>query len=233
MPTPPLPLRVNAPSRAPLFVAAMAAFALVMVAIAVRTGSGLVQWDTAIGMWFATNSSSLGTRAMTIVSLLNNEIAIGVYGMALAWWLFATRRYFWSLVAFCAIPSGMLLNFAIKHVFTRPRPSFGLVQQTFSGYSFPSGHTSGAMLVYGVLICALLSGTPTPTRRLAAAACAAMILLVGFSRVYLGAHYFSDVIAAGLEGICWLALVIAWRGSRTRAHQAARPRLGATLMNWR
>ncbi|WP_213953099.1 phosphatase PAP2 family protein [Variovorax sp. dw_954] len=211
----------------------MAALAFAVVAVAIRKGSALVQWDTAIGMWFAANSSAIGTRVMTIVSLLNNEIAMLGYAVALAYWLFVTRRYFWSLVAFWAIPSGMAVNFAVKHVFMRARPSFGLAQQALGTYSFPSGHTEGAMLCYGVLICALLSGTPTPARRLAAAACAAMIILVGFSRVYLGAHYFSDVVGAALEGICWLALVVAWRDARTRAHRAARPRLGAALMNGR
>jgi undecaprenyl-diphosphatase len=187
-----------------------------VVATAVVTGSAVVQWDIAIATWFSTHDSAVATWTLRAVSVLHNEGAVALYGLALAYWLFVRRNRFWSMVALCAIPSGMLLNFAVKHMFMRPRPSFELAHQAISSYSFPSGHTEGVTLFYGVVVCALLSGTPTAARRLAAAACVAMVFLVAFSRVYLGAHYPSDVTAAMLEGIAWLGLVIAWRSIRER-----------------
>jgi len=172
-------------------------------------------------MWFATNDSPVWFRVIQAVSVLHTEIAVTLYGVALAYLLFVKREGFWSLVALCAIPSGMLVNFAIKHVFMRPRPPIAAAHQPLSTYSFPSGHTLGTTLFYGVVVCVLLSGNPGPARRVAAAGCAAMVVLVAFSRVYLGAHYPGDVVGAILEGIAWLSVVIAWRHARERSRRPA------------
>ena len=61
------------------------------------TASAVVRWDAAISMWFATNDSPVWFRVMQAVSVLHTEIAVTLYGVALAYLLFVKREGFWSL----------------------------------------------------------------------------------------------------------------------------------------
>lgn len=104
------------------------------------------------------------------------------------------------------VPGGMLLNVALKALIQRARPSM----HAFSvghDYGFPSGHTIAATLIAGYLLCEVWRLTPRPAWRLGATVAAmAAVAVVACSRVYLGAHHPSDVLAAMLAGVCWLCL---------------------------
>lgn len=103
-----------------------------------------------------------------------------------------------------AVPAGMLLNMALKTVFERARPSWAIGQLPLSA-SFPSGHVAEATVFYGSLA---IEAARRETRRLwrawCVAAAAAMIVLVAFSRIVVGAHFLSDCIAALAESGLWL-----------------------------
>jgi undecaprenyl-diphosphatase len=90
-------------------------------------------------------------------------------------------------------------------VFVRQRPHFVDPLLTLTTYSFPSGHTLMATVFYGTLCVLIASHVRWRWRALAIAVTSFMILLVGVSRIYLGAHYLSDVLAAIAEGLAWLA----------------------------
>ena len=101
----------------------------------------------------------------------------------------------------------MLLNVLIKHVFGRARPSFSEPFLVLTSYSFPSGHVVGTTLFYGVLAAFLVSKINAWTwRALVVLLAFVMVALVALSRVYLGVHYLSDVLAAFAEGVAWLAI---------------------------
>ena len=103
----------------------------------------------------------------------------------------------------------MALDFLLKIVFHRQRPSFTDSFLIFTGYSFPSGHTMAATLLYGLLAVFAVVALKAWRWRVAAVLGAfVMVLLVGFSRVYLGAHYLSDVLGAAAAGLTWLALAL-------------------------
>jgi undecaprenyl-diphosphatase len=103
----------------------------------------------------------------------------------------------------------MLLNVALKHVFQRARPSFDDPLLSLLTYSFPSGHTAAATVFYGLLACYLVRRAHAwRARVLIVLAAVAMVVLVALSRMYLGAHYLSDVLAAAAEGAAWLAICI-------------------------
>jgi membrane-associated phospholipid phosphatase len=76
-------------------------------------------------------------------------------------------------------------------------------------YGFPSGHTMIATLLYGLLAVLLVRTLRSaPWRRVVVGVAGAVILLVGISRMYLGAHYLSDILAAMAAGVAWLALCL-------------------------
>ena len=105
------------------------------------------------------------------------------------------RRWYGLLALALVVPGGLLLNLLLKMAFARGRPDWGDVD--LIGYSFPSGHTMTAALFYGLLGVFFVFGVKSWWWRAIAAAIAfTIICAVGFSRIYLGAHYFSDVVAA-------------------------------------
>ena len=105
------------------------------------------------------------------------------------------------------IPGGLLLCEGVKLLVHRHRPYVVGPFVDWSGYSFPSGHTTGATLLYGLLALTMLRFCKHWSHHLLTI-CAAltMIAIVGFSRIALGAHYLSDVLAAMVFGTIWLIL---------------------------
>lgn len=102
---------------------------------------------------------------------------------------------------------GSLLNILLKHFFHRQRPVLENPLVTLSSYGFPSGHTMGSTLLYGCLALIATRHSKKPWSRAAIYALAIVwISLIGLSRIYLGAHYLSDVVAAIAIGSAWLAL---------------------------
>lgn len=92
------------------------------------------------------------------------------------------------------------VNQAVKFLVARERPTI-LVLDAESGFSFPSGHSMAALVFYGLLFYFILRYLRRKSRRvLLCFACVAMILLVGISRIYLGVHFFSDVLGGFLLG---------------------------------
>jgi membrane-associated phospholipid phosphatase len=132
---------------------------------------------------------------------------------------FAWKRWWPSLVTLIvAVPGGMLLNEWVKILVHRQRPFLDGPFVDWSGYSFASGHTIGATLLYGQLLLFIL---PSPKARhwrlLSVFSAVSLIALVGFSRIALGAHFLTDVLAAIFFGIIWLAFCLfATKPMRTR-----------------
>ena len=124
---------------------------------------------------------------------------------------FAWKRWWPSLVTLIiAVPGGMLLNEWLKVLVHRQRPFVDGPFVDWSGYSFASGHTIGATLLYGQLLLFVLPALKTRHWRVLCIFSAAfLVLLVGFSRIALGAHFLTDVLAAIIFGIIWLMLCMA------------------------
>jgi membrane-associated phospholipid phosphatase len=134
-------------------------------------------------------------------------IGIVVFALVL---FFAWKRWWPSLATLViAVPGGMLLNEWIKILVHRQRPFLDGPFVDWSGYSFASGHTIGATLLYGQLLLFILPALKARRWRLLSILSAiSLVALVGFSRVALGAHFLTDVLAAILFGIIWLALCV-------------------------
>jgi membrane-associated phospholipid phosphatase len=125
--------------------------------------------------------------------------------------LFLIWKRWWSSVVtlVVAVPGGMLLNEWVKVLVHRQRPFIDGPFVDWSGYSFASGHTIGATLLYGQLLLLVLPALKARQWRLLSIFSAiSMVALVGFSRIALGAHFLTDVLAGILFGIIWLALCL-------------------------
>lgn len=112
------------------------------------------------------------------------------------------------LAAFVVVTSltGALLNYTLKALVGRPRPSFPDPVSVVSGPSFPSGHAMNSAIVFGAVAVALLALTARRSRAtVAAALTTGLVIAIGFTRVALGVHYLSDVVAGWLLGLAWLA----------------------------
>jgi membrane-associated phospholipid phosphatase len=134
-------------------------------------------------------------------------IGIVVFGLVL---FFAWKRWWPSLVTLIvAVPGGMLLNEWVKVLVHRPRPFLDGPFVDWSGYSFASGHTIGATLLYGQLLLFIVPALKARHWRLLSIFSAvSLVALVGFSRIALGAHFLTDVLAAIVFGVLWLVFCL-------------------------
>jgi undecaprenyl-diphosphatase len=165
--------------------------------------------DTRVAHWFNTHAFEPMTSFMLGVSLMHSVAGMTVLVLLLAIYLWRIQARYWVLALVLSVPGGMLLNVMFKYIFQRSRPVFDEPLVTLMTYSFPSGHTAAATLFYGLLASYLVIARPHWNVRLGTAAfCTIMVLLVALSRVYLGAHYVSDVLAAMAESVAWLAICI-------------------------
>lgn len=175
----------------------------------VMTADRLTVIDTEVAAWLHARHTPLLVSTMRIISSLHSTVVISVMTSLVAVRVWRMKRWDWLLALVLTVPGGMLLNVALKIVFHRPRPVFNDPLLTLSSYSFPSGHTMAATSFYGVLSWLAIRGIKTWYWRVMAMSGAAfMVLLVAFSRIYLGAHYLSDVLGALCEGLAWLAICL-------------------------
>jgi membrane-associated phospholipid phosphatase len=175
----------------------------------VLTGDPLTIVDQYIAQWFHDHATALVTQCMLVVSNLHGVVAISVYTALLALTLLWKRDWSWLLCLGVAVPGGMLLNELMKYAFHRDRPNLDHPLVSLSSYSFPSGHVAATALLYGVLAAMLISKVNDwRWRVLITFAAITLVVLVALSRLYLGVHYLSDVLAAFAEAVAWLSLCL-------------------------
>jgi membrane-associated phospholipid phosphatase len=149
------------------------------------------------------------TTVMLVITHTHSTIGGILISSAIVAWFLRNRLKSWALAFSLSVGGGMLLNVSLKNLFQRARPTFDNPILTFTSYGFPSGHTMLATTLYGALCVFIISRVRSWFGRLLAFLVAAFLIgLVGFSRIYLGAHYLSDVLAAMVEGLAWLALCL-------------------------
>lgn len=141
--------------------------------------------------------STIG-HPFTTISVL---ICIGIYSLAV--------QNIRLIVSTCAMGGVFILNSVFKIIIGRERRSNDYVESmVLDTFSFPSGHTAGSTLAFGLLAYVLFHILPQPFGIISCILLGIIVVGVGVSRIYLGAHYPTDVAAGWLLGLLGLAVVI-------------------------
>jgi undecaprenyl-diphosphatase len=164
-------------------------------------------FDQVVREWVHAYSSPGVTRVMNGISLLGYNVLIIELVIVLA--VFAKLRWrraaLWLIVT---MTGSLVLDLTLKYIYHRTRPTayFGMAPHS---YSFPSGHALCSFCFYGVLAGLLSARTkPLAWRLLIWFTAAALVIAIGLSRIYLGAHYPSDVVAGYLAATVWVGTII-------------------------
>ena len=184
----------------------------------VETADHITVVDLQWANWLHAHATPTLTHVMLAVSTLHDMLSMSILTLVLAIFLKWRREREWLLGLVLVVPGGILLNTLFKFVFARARPHFIDPIVTLTSFSFPSGHVAGSTLFYGFVAALLINHTHSRVRQIAVVVGALlMVTLVAASRMYLGAHFFSDVLAAFFESVAWLGIcligihLIRWR----------------------
>ena len=177
--------------------------------VALAMANPLAGPDHEVAGWFHAHLTCTFVSVLHAFTEFGSGEWIGIVMFALVLF-FAWKRWWPSLVTLIiAVPGGMLLNEWVKVLVHRHRPFVDGPFVDWSGYSFASGHTIGATLLYGQLLLFVLPALKARHwRMLSIFSAALLVALVGFSRIALGAHFLTDVLAAIIFGVAWLMLCL-------------------------
>lgn len=186
-------------------------------------------FDRAILLAFRTTpsdprgSADVEAAVMHLSALGSGAVTALVTVIAVAYLALAQRRRYALLVLACAVGTELWMSL-LKALYSRPRPTVVTALDPPGGLSFPSGHSMISASLY--LTLALLIARAMPHRRLrifVVAVGAGLALLIGLSRIYLGVHYPTDVVAGWTVGLAWAlicGLVARWLGGRGQVEAA-------------
>jgi undecaprenyl-diphosphatase len=157
--------------------------------------------------------------AMKVLSTIGSATVYLVVFAALAAWLAWRGRVRLALFVVVAMAGGSLLNGLVKLAVHRARPVLPDPVAHANGLSFPSGHAQSAMVAACVLLLLFLPALRGAARVAAVGVAAAAVLAIGFSRVALGVHFASDVVAGYALGAAWVAALTAVFSAWRREHR--------------
>jgi len=200
--------------------AAFTAFALFAGVSAAIYSGGLVDIDrdVLLALRAAENpAEALGPRWLAIgardVTALGSTAVLTLATFVALAYLTLERRWGGFALVFVAVIGGTLVNNALKALVQRARPNFVAEIVETSTYSFPSGHAFMSAVTFLILGALIARARPDPLgKAFVFAVAVALTLLVGVSRVYLGMHWPSDVLAGWCAGAGWA--ILCWAGAQ-------------------
>jgi len=172
-------------------------------------GNPVAGVDHGVALWFHAHLTPRFVTLLRGITEFGSSEWIALV-LALSVLFFIFKRWWPSLITLVvAVPGGMLLNEAVKLLVHRHRPFDDGWFVDWSGYSFASGHSIGATLLYGQIALFLIPVIKSRRGRVCLFAAAGVVVaLVGFSRIALGAHYLTDVLGGVFFGMMWLTLCL-------------------------
>ena len=191
----------------------------------VTHGDPITTIDVRFSNWLHTHGTSGLTTFMLLITNLHSTLGISLITALVSVYLWRRRLRNWVFTLLLTVYSGVVLNVLLKSIFQRARPHFADPILTLNSLSFPSGHTMAATVFYGTVCAIVIAHVRSWSARVFSIVVALLLVaLVGFSRIYLGVHYLSDVLGAMAEGAAWLALCLTatetWRRGMGRKQSA-------------
>ncbi|PQZ86706.1 phosphatidic acid phosphatase [Arthrobacter sp. MYb227] len=179
--------------------------------ISVRMDSGLASWDAPTLDWMVAHRSPAATNIAWLFSTLGDTLWMSIIALiAIALLSWKTRSYWPGLLIALTAAGSVTLTVVLKNATHRARPAIKqAVAPEPTSYAFPSGHTLNSAAIFGVigyLLFILLRHQAS--RIISICVLGAFVLGVGWSRVYLGHHWLTDVLAGLLIGCAWAAIMM-------------------------
>lgn len=170
----------------------------------------LTKFDVTLLEWFHAHTTKTGWEIFAAISSLGSPWAIAALGVLISIML-AVRRSWLVLAGWAAAFAGAgVLDILLKHIIQRPRPAYASAFLHDYSFSFPSGHAMGSLIGYGMLayLLVIFWANRWQLRVAVVSTAGVLILAIGLSRLYLGVHYFSDVVGGYAAGVLWLSACI-------------------------
>jgi len=176
-------------------------------------------FDTAILLTLKRMHTPLLDRIMTVITFLGEPEVLLIIAVSLAIWLLLKHRRPEATMLGIGVVGAGGLNYWLKELFHRERPALWERTVDVRYYSFPSGHAMVSMVVYGLIGYLLATRFHQVKRVWVFSGSILLILAIGLSRLYLGVHWPSDVVAGYAAGLVWLIACILeleiWRKHRS------------------
>jgi membrane-associated phospholipid phosphatase len=181
---------------------------------AVLDNATVVRLDIAAASWIHSRARPTGTTVSQIISEVGSPTMMGVIAVVGGAILLVRRRLTMLITWVGVFAGGGLLEKLLKAVVHRTRPAFTPTAPVEQSLSFPSGHSMMCAIGMGMLVYMLTvqREMPRPWRGILIGLAVSFVLAVGISRVYLGAHYPSDVLGGYAFGTAWVSLSVAVAG---------------------
>ena len=191
------------------FVLALAAGAAFAVLADWVLDDRTVRVDEWFGAWLLSTTTPTRSLILFTITQFAGVWVVGVATLVTCALLWRRGHKRHAVLLLISVVGAGVLNILLKAIFVRPRPEFVDSYYRELGFSFPSGHSMLSVVFYGMLAYAMGRLLTVRRQRIALALGAAILALaIGFSRLYLGVHYLSDVLAGWAAGVCWLTACI-------------------------
>lgn len=177
----------------------------------------IITVDTTVNLLLSSVRTSTIAEVFFDITLFGEVFTVIFFAILASLFLWRKHLKKEILALWVALSGSSATTYLLKIIIDRPRPVDAIILEDSA--SFPSGHATAAVAFYGFL--AYLLACQIKSKKYRAPiilAGAILILLIGFSRLYLGVHYFSDVLAGYLVGLLWLLVGIGYnrRGVKTK-----------------
>jgi membrane-associated phospholipid phosphatase len=169
----------------------------------------LAVFDDSVTRTLRANATPRGTTAVAAFTRIGGVEALFGLALVVAILLALARKRTLVTGWLAALLGAGVLDQALKPIFRRPRPEGALEMLRYESWSFPSGHAMASLIAYGMLAyIAILFVRSHVLRQVIVASALLLVLGIGFSRLYLGVHYFTDVVGGFAAGVVWLSACI-------------------------
>jgi len=190
-------------------VGALAALAFGAITQDVAGHDGMAVHDPRVTAWMVAHRAEWLTSILKVATWLGSTAVIIPLGVIVGGFFVLRRRRWQPLALLAAAVAGAVgLYDIVKPLIGRPRPPSAIWIGHFSGAAFPSGHAVQSVAFYAMLAIVLGAGRSASAKTMLWSVAVLVALVVGGSRIYLGAHWLTDVLGGYALGACWVAAVV-------------------------